>query len=55
MQARNEPVPESLRLVTLIIEAFAGLVPRPDPATVVVPNPAAPGKTGKLELWAKEE
>ena len=28
---------------------LAGLVPRPEPATVVVPNPTAPGKTGRAE------
>lgn len=47
--ARNDPVPESLRFVTLMTVALAGTVPRPEPATVVVPNPTAPGKTGKLD------
>jgi hypothetical protein len=55
IHARSEPVPESLRFVTLMIDAFAGVAPLPEPATVVVPKPAAPGNTGKLELCAAAE
>jgi len=39
----------------LITVALAGFVPRPEPATVVVPNPTAPGKTGRAELCAKAD
>jgi hypothetical protein len=53
MQVRSDPVPESFRLVTLYIVVFAGEVPLPDPATVVVPKPTAPGNTGNGDVCAK--
>jgi hypothetical protein len=37
----------------LYIVALGGDVPRPDPATVVVPKPTAPGNTGNGDVCAK--
>src|SRR2546430_15821195 len=45
--ARNDPAPASLRFVTRRIAP-------PRPAGDVVPNPAAPGKTGKAPATGRE-